>query len=183
MEKIQKRLPSIPDLLAVSGLAFLLDYSWTFYNAFDVLPSWLKIYLFPELVGLLAYLLSIALLDTVLAVGGAVGLGLLLPRPWFVEDFAAKGGVTVIAIWISSLLINLPGVYLHHINHPTFLRVVLVDLLCVGSLFVMLRIPFYRRLVRRLAERSTVFVYVYLPLGLLGVLIVAVRNLFYRVLR
>jgi hypothetical protein len=52
-----------------------------------------------------------------------------------------------------------------------------VVLVVYFSSFLFRKIPRLSRLTLAVAERMTVFVYLYIPLGLIGVLVVVARNL------
>lgn len=75
---------------------------WAIFIFLHEFPAYLMYLTALEIIGILAYILVFALLESLLATGTLVLMAFLLPRRWFLEHFVAYGLVFVVvtAIWL-----------------------------------------------------------------------------------
>jgi hypothetical protein len=179
---LRTRLPSRQELLPVFATCAFFVFSWTLYRMFWYVPSWLEYLSVWSVLSIAAYLLAFALLESACLAGFTALFGLLFPRRLFRERFTALGsslaGLMCAGAFLVQRRINL--VYRLElwqlIVYPLAALVGLaLAALLLSGLFG--RFPRLQRTVESLAERMTIFAYLYIPLGILGLAVVIVRNL------
>lgn len=181
---LQARLPSRGELAPVFAILLFLDFSWSLYHMFFVVPSWLYYMNIWDVLGLTAYVLAFSLLESALMLGGILLLGLLFPPRLFREQFVALGSATAGLIGLGAVLVqrSIGLIYdLHIWQLLAFPPGILAALLLLVWLMAVIlrRVPRLARLLNFLAERMQVFIWVYLPLGVIGIVVVIIRNLFW----
>jgi hypothetical protein len=177
MQLLRQRLPATPDLLSVAGFVMLIAFSWTLLGAFNRLPSWILMFTLPELVGILSYALMISLFDSLLVMAAILIAAFVLPPGWLSRDFLAKGGVLVLALMGSPALFHFMGQNFYEVSSAALLPAVFLVIVLAIALFLLLRIRPFWRMMALLVERSRIFLYIYLPLSLLAIVIVILRNI------
>lgn len=147
------------------------------------LPSWLYYLNLWDIFWLALYIVSYCLFESLAMLGLMLLLCLVFPRRVIRDQFVASGSVIAGTLGIAAFLLQRKIGLLLKIETEIFiLAPVVVVAVLVLYIFVtawlLRRIPVIARLITTLAERMTVFLYVYIPLGLLGAVLVLVRNLF-----
>lgn len=173
---IASRFPSLQDNLRVYAVIATLLSGWTVLWLFWQLPSWLYFLTVAEILPLFAYALAANFLESVLVLIGLNLLGMLLPRAWFRDGFVAR------SFWLVS-----PGLgYLMFFasrlgkeqEYPAdMLRwMPLVTAACVVFSLLVGRLAPLRSVTERLADRLTIFLYLLVPLSVISLLVVILRN-------
>jgi hypothetical protein len=102
---------------------------------------------------------------------------LFLPGKWYKDGFAYKGLLTILVISVTSIRIQR---FLSNEwpSKEVLLPKIGIALLILVMLIVLahLLIPL-QKLLLNVAERMQVFLYLYVPIGVLGILTVLVRNI------
>jgi hypothetical protein len=182
LNALRTRLPSRQELFPVLAVFVFFAYTWALYRMFWYVPSWLEYLNLWKVLTIAAYVLAFALFESLLMLGLLVLFSLFFPPRIFKDRFIVQGAslaaLTSLAAFMLQRKINL--VYRLELwqleLYPLVLLVALVFVvLALGLLFE--RLPFLARLVQAIAERLTIFAYFYLPLGLLGLAVVILRNL------
>ena len=176
MRMIRERLPSFADFLGVSGLTVLIAYSWALLGVFNKLSSWILMFSLPEMLAMLAYVLLVALVDTLLVMCVVLLISFLSPGHWIRADFVARGGMLVIILMGAPVLFHFMGQNFYEVSNAIILVGVILVLVLAACLFMLLRIPLFRRAICFLVERSSIFLYIYLPLTLLALLFLLFRT-------
>ena len=171
------RLPSLQENIRVYAVIAAFLYSWTILWLFWELPSWLNFLTVGEIVPIFAYGLATDFLESLLALAGLNLLCLLLPRRWLRETFVPRGFLLV-ALGLSYLMmitywLGKEAVYPAGLEYWSLLILVL---LLPFSLYAG-RVPFIRNLTESVADRLTVFLYLLVPLSVISLLYVILRNL------
>lgn len=141
-------------------------------------PSRVMYYGLWEVFSIFMYMMAFALVESLLVVSGLALLGAILPAPWLRQGFSSKGLLVILvgtaaAIWYQARLGNdLPPKETLAIWAGGVIAI-LAGLIILSNVF-----PRLGRFLTAFAERFTVFSYLYLPLGLLGALVVLFRNIF-----
>jgi hypothetical protein len=172
----KRRLPARNETLLVLSLAAFLIFSWSLRMLFYQIPAFILSYNLWEILSIAAYMLAFALLETLLATLFMVVLAVILPGVLLRDGFAYKAAfallaLAVISIHLQSVMTNQPKI--------NFL------LLELGRGFALWLIPvlltryvsFIRKIVLDMLDRLTIFSYLYLPLGIISLLVVIVRLL------
>jgi len=85
------RFPKVAQLAPVYALTVLLVYGWTILWFFWKLPSWLFFMTIGEILGVVAYAMSMNLLESLCVVLIPVLLSVALPQKWFYDKFVVCG--------------------------------------------------------------------------------------------
>ena len=153
------------------------------YRCFYELPGWLYYMSITNILILLAYMLSFSLVESFMILGFIVLLCMIFPTRYFKSVFIAQGSMQVFII--TALAYSLRGrvEYFAAMERWIFAALFLV---LIGFLVLMLiilskifsRFPVVEKWVSSLADRFTIFLYLYVPLGVLSALVIVVRNIF-----
>ncbi len=176
------RLPNRQNILSVYAVIVFLVYSWTLFASFYKLPSWMFYLTAGQILSIYAYAFSVDLLESILALAGV----LLLDFTIFLalrnmEEFQSRSILVVLGVMISSMarFVLFPdyeeiGAFLSGeliwwgIALPLGLVVAVA-----GS-----KTKQVRKILEGLAGRAIVFLYIYIPLSLISLMVVLIRNLY-----
>ncbi|MBV6396487.1 MAG: hypothetical protein HFACDABA_02085 [Anaerolineales bacterium] len=177
----RRRFPPWTEIVSVFSFVSLLVYGRMFFVFAQKLPSWLMYLSLGRIASILSYALAGALFESL---GYALLLALacaLLPARWFRNEFIARSlwGFTT---WMASLNLFFNRLSANGLESglqeldllPAWLA---VTTLLVLAAFVFARAGLLKRVALWFADRSLVFLYIFLPASLLGLLAVAVRNI------
>jgi hypothetical protein len=168
----------------VFSLAVFFIYSWTIFRMFYELPSWLYYLNISKILVLVAYAMMFALVESSLLFLFTCLIGLLLPVRIFRHRFIAQGSLLVSLVCFAAVTAQRRLGWILQMQSWQIIFVPLAFILLSIALLVFsawifdrfARIPGF---LQRLAERISVFAYIYLPVGLLSLVVVIFRNLFY----
>jgi hypothetical protein len=165
----KNRFPSFEHLLAVFSLTVFLSYSWSMYNFLYQLPSWSHYLAVSEIGVILAYMLSFNLLESLVIFISLVLLSLIIPWSWFRASFTAAGSI-ILLISTCAILLN------HYINLsiPVYSLFILLIILVI---FLAYRWSRLAEILEAFSERFTAFLYLLIPMSLISVIIVLIRNI------
>ena len=182
-EKLKSKIPSWSELLPVFSILIFLVFTWTLYRMFWYLPSWLGDLPVWDVLIMAAYVLSFALFESLVMLGLMVLIALILPSRIFRQDFVAQASALALLLGAGAYLLQRKMGILYELSlrqlafYPlVVLAAILVFILVFSYLFK--RFEGLRRLVHKFAEWMTVFAYIYVPLGLLGLVVVILRLIF-----
>lgn len=173
----RKKIPRPYEIWSLYSTIVFLIYGWTSIAFFWKLPSWLKILNGWEIVVVIAYILASNLLESLIVLMLFLLACILLPSAWLRQDLAVRGSLImcVFTFWTAIFTLNSLIVF------PTRMELLLITVGLLASLglavFLVGRNAFVRRLMRVLSNRSIIFLYVWLPLSLMGVIIVLIKFL------
>lgn len=182
MDRLKSRFPAFRDWFVVLSIFIFSGFSWSFYRMFWYVPSWLEYLSIWKVLTIAAYIAAFALVESLFMAGLLGLLSWFFPPRFLKEKFSIMGsslaGLLSLAAFLLQRKINL--VYRLELWQLVFYSALfLVGLIMSIFLFSAIyeRIPSLARFVRGLAERLTIFAFIYIPLGLIGMLVVLVRNL------
>lgn len=147
------------------------------------IPSWLLSHSKNGLFSLSVYVFSFALLESLIVMGFVLLLSLALPKPLFRERFVAQGSLVVLASTFWAVIAQL---YREKIIQSSINEIIVYIIIYVLSLLLITILARYllgrfRRVgswIVIFAERTTVFAWIYIPLGIVSVIVVFFRNIF-----
>lgn len=177
------RLPTRRELLPVFSVLVFLVYSWALYRFSWYLPSWIEYLSIGSILIIAAYTVGFALVESTLVLGLFVLACAVLPPRVFRDQFAAQGSLLALASGAGAVLVQrqVSMIYRWEV-WQVFAYSAAALLGCLALvLFSAWAFKRYQRLLNlanTLAERMTIFAYLYVPLGLLGLFVVILRNLF-----
>ncbi len=179
---LSARLPSRQEALAVFSVVVFIVFSWTLYRAFWWLPSWLEYLNVWSVLILLAYILAFALFESLVVMGLLLLLCWMTPGRYFKDQFVVQGSALAAVLGIGGYLIQRDVSRIYKLElwqtlaYPLLALIGIIAFIITTS-FVFKRIGLLTRLALAVAERMTIFAYLYVPLGLIGALVVIARNL------
>jgi len=174
-----KRIPPFSDILSTLAFTALLVYGRMFYVFTWKLPSWLMFLNVGELFSILSYSLAFALLETISIVLVLLLIGFILPPAWFRDVFVVRG-LWLVTVWLVSLMI-----FFERLSElglgllvALYLWVGITILVAILAAFFSTRVRIMRAAALWFADRAVNFLFVLVPASLIGMIVVAVRNIF-----
>jgi hypothetical protein len=176
------RLPNRQKILGVYAVIVFLVYSWTLFTSFYKLPSWMFYLTIGQILSVYAYAFSVDLLESILALAGVLFLDLTLFMALRnMEEFQSRSILVIFGVLISSVLrfIFFPD----YEDIEKFLSGELVWWAIALPLGLIVAVAasksnWVKKILEGVAERATVFLYIYLPLSLVSLVIVIIRNIY-----
>jgi len=171
------RFPSLEENIQVYAVIATPVYAWSILWLFWELPSWLN-YLTPgEILPIFAYALVTNLLESLSVLAGLNLLCFFLPKKWFHDAFVARSFLLLLLglgylMYFASLFgleTDYPAGLLRW-SAVAFVLFVTLSLILGGILAI-------KKMAEIVADRLTIFLYLTVPLSLLSLLVVVVRNL------
>jgi hypothetical protein len=191
-QNLKNRFPSSNVVTPVAAWLFFLIFSFALYRFFWYVPSWLGYRSVADVLTIGYYTLAFSFVESMIWLACLLLLAALLPGHILKERFVVQTTIVIWAVAFWAWLIHLvldryPGELFLYLNQWGFLEILfysLAGILLVILSIVLLSYLVYKRFksleakVLKLSERVTVFLYIYLPLGIVGLVIVVVRNFF-----
>jgi hypothetical protein len=183
LKSIQSRFPSRQQLLPVFAIFTFFGFSWSLYRMFWYVPSWLEYLSVWKVLTIVAYVLAFALVESLTMSGFVLLFSLFFPGQIFKANYIALGSSLAGLISLAAILIQRKINLVYRLTLRQLAVYPLAFLLGM-ALFVLVlswlfwRFPILVRIVNSIAERMTLFAYLYVSLGLVGMLVVIGRNLF-----
>jgi hypothetical protein len=149
---------------------------------FYEVPSWIHYLAIGDILVLVAYTLAFAFVESLLLFTFICLISLCLPVRVFKNKFIAQGSLFVGLICLSAVTVQRRLGWLVElqswqiINYP-LLFVVLLFGIAFLSAWIYDRFASLPKYINRIAERFTVFSYIYVPVSLLSLVVVILRNL------
>jgi hypothetical protein len=174
LDFLKRRLPARSDIVLVASTAVFLVFSWSLRSIFFQYPSYILSYTVWEIFAIVAYHMAFALLESALVVAVFVTVAFLLPGKWFKEGFAWKASLGIItlaalSIYLQAVMNNQPKI------NWLAMQLGRGVLAWLAAMLVTHFVPFVRKILLDILDRLTVFLYLYLPIGLVSLLVVIVR--------
>jgi hypothetical protein len=183
---MRSRLPEKRATLEVLSVVLFAVFGWSIRGFLYKIPSFTLYFGFGANLAILCYMLAFALLESLLVTGLLAGLATLLPSRFLKEGFAWKGFVIVLVAAIAMIVFE--GWYRidffkdimagDRSSIAPFIVGLLVSIVALVGLLLLVRSqPRLQRVVMYIAEQLSIFTYIYVPLGLIGLVVVVIRNL------
>jgi hypothetical protein len=175
MIALRRKLPPLPDILSLYGTIVFLIYGWAIVTFFWKVPSWLYFLSLGDVAAILCYALASSMLESTIILLIFLTLALILPSRWLVDKFVVRGSTVMIILtfWVAAFtlitLIQLPtGSDILTFGVIAFVTIAL-------GILIVERIPPLQNLLSALGKRLTIFLYLWLPLSIAGILVIFVR--------
>lgn len=174
---LRKKIPPFPEILALYAIIVFLIYGWAILAFFWKVPSWLYFLPLGDIIAILSYTLVSSFFESAILLLIFLLISLILPSKWLADHFVVRGGliICILTFWMALLtlvtLIQLPtGDDLVSFGLAAFLTIGL-------AIFAADRLSALRKLMIAVSDRSMVFLYVLIPLSVVGILVILVRLL------
>jgi hypothetical protein len=176
------RLPNRQSILGVYAVIVFLVYSWTLFASFYKLPSWMFYLTIGQILSVYAYAFSVDLLESILALAGVFALDLTLFLALRnMEEFQTRSILVVLSVLVSSMLRLI--LFSNYEKNEAFLSGELTwwAFTFLFTLVIAVIVPknrWVRKALEVVADRAIVFLYIYLPLSLVSLVTVLIRNIY-----
>jgi hypothetical protein len=146
-------------------------------------PSWISYLSIGETLVLISYVLAFALFESGIVLIFLVFLCLLLPVQFLKRNFIAQSSVLISMISLVAVVVQLNIKIIYRLNltqlilYPLVILVVIILLLIACSILF----KYFDKLthfVNAVADRMVIFSVIYIPLGIISLIVVIIRNLF-----
>jgi len=172
------RFPEKQNIVSLFATAVFIVYGWTIYSSFWKVPSWINYLKLSEILSVYAYSFLWNFAESLFLTLGLILLGYFLSTTLWKDGFLAAS-VLMLVLCVGSALLHLK-IYEDPTQRVDFIRsqkdwwLVTLPVALIAS-FLILRIGPLRRFLEGLADRFTVFLYIYIPLTVLALGVVIVR--------
>ena len=180
-EKLKSKLPSRQEALPVFSTIVFFVFTWALYLMFNQVPAWLFFMNVWNVLVLTAYVLAFALFESGVMLAFMVLLSLVFPARLFKQKFVAQSVTLIVlmsigAVWVQRHVSSIYSLVLWElITYPIFFLIAIV-LLTLGFSFLYDRFKRLPRFIMSIADRMMIFFYVYVPLSLISIVVIIVRN-------
>ena len=179
MNGLRKRLPPGREVLMVFAVCLFPVFGWSLIWFFQNVPGWLPYLGIWDILSILAYALAFGLVESAVVLLFVLLLAAVMPRRWLRTQFAVQGSVLVLGatFWavIFQFIFEAVILFWSPVEFVLWFGLALVSVV-LGCVLARRSVR-VGRAISGLAERLTVFVYLYVPLGVAGMVVVAARNL------
>ena len=175
---ILKKIPRWGQVIPVYAVIVMMVYVWSLFQYFWRLSSWLNFSTLGQVGGIYVYTVAVNFIESLLILLVLLALSVILPSKWFSEEFVVKGS-TLTLLTLGGLMVFNQTLF-EDILHPS---VLLPKLLAFGAvtaflMFLFGRIGFLKKTMEEIANRMTVFLYIWMPITAISILVLLVRNIF-----
>ena len=175
--KLPNRLPAFDQILAVYAVAAFMLFAWSLLWFFWNVPSWLHFMNLGVLFATLSYAVAASFLEGLTFLGLLLVVAFLLPPAWFRDHFTARGAAVTVSLLGLIMLRDYWIVSDNYLLKPMSTLGLAFVILTVILLFLTVKFSWMTKALSVLAERLTIFLYIFVPLSVLSILNVLLRNL------
>ena len=178
MAIFRKRVASTQDLVLLFAVGAFPVYVWSIVNVLNAVPAWMLRLNTWDLIGMIAYSQVFALIESIIVFLALLLLGIILPTRLVGDKFVALASMMVLMSSICAVRAH----YTQEIFGAEQIKQLAfwfaIYLISIGALFVLVhRCQSFERLIRSLASRLVVLIFVYVSVGLVSVVVVFLRNI------
>lgn len=175
---IFKRIPPASQIAAVYAVIMFTIYTWTILWFFWKYPSWAFFLTIDEILVELAYSLANCFAESLVVLFFPVVAAVILPKKWFYDGFIARGVALVLPIlgYMMYMAYQINGELDYPSRELDWAPVVLVATLLL--VFLAGKPGWLRTALEALADRMTIFIYLFVPLSILSIVVVVIQVLF-----
>lgn len=164
----QNHVPQPREIIPVYATLVFFLYTWMLMHFFWKVPSWLYFLSVGEILNLLAYSLFVNLIESIVFTLFIVGICLLIPAKLLHGKFVACAGVLgfLLLLWIAAFDLMSAWIVLSKVQILAWLLCVILSVALF--MFFVIRFPSLQKIVTNICDRFIVFLYLAIPLSLLG---------------
>ena len=174
---ITEKIPKLQDIAAVYAVIVMMIYPWTLTRYFWKLSGWILFASGGDLAAFFAYMVVVNLLESILILLVPLAMSIILPRKLFYDRFKTRS-VALVLFGLGFLI------YLNRNLHAdAHFPMTLVQWIPVAGVAILLlvflvdQVGFLRRVLDELANRLTIFLYISIPVSVIALLVVLIRNI------
>jgi hypothetical protein len=175
---IIEKIPKLEDIAPVYAVIVMMIYPWTLSRFFWKLSSWILFASVGDLTAYFAYMVVVNLLESILVLLVPILMSIILPQSWFYNRFKTRS--VALALFGLGFLIYLDKKLYADSPFPlTLVRwIPAAGVAILLLVFLVDRVGFLRRLLEELANRLTIFLYISIPISVVSLLVILIRNVF-----
>ncbi|MBI3153655.1 MAG: hypothetical protein HYZ21_16100 [Chloroflexi bacterium] len=176
---LASRLPGWREIPFVFGGVVFAIYGWAVRGFLYQVSSLYLYHTLGEIFNVFFYLMAFALLESLFVMGALILAAFILPGKWFKEGFIYKG---FIAAWVGSIAMIRLEYYLFSLNYAVPSMSVLYGGMGIALLVLLVLLLLFQNILRlqrfllMVEERMQIFTYLYIPLGILSLILVLLRT-------
>jgi len=159
------------------GIILFVCHSWSLLGFFNRLSSFILYFRFAEIAEIFTFMMAFAFLESLLVDAALVLLSVILPSNWLRDGFVYKGLIAIVMATIAAIVLQrtLQGQY----PALPILTLIWFTPLAWTVVFIILaqRKPRFQSILQGIAERISIMLFIYVPIGLLSLVVVAWMNL------
>jgi hypothetical protein len=180
LANIKKIFPDGRDIFLVLGIILFAVHSWSIRTFLYSFPSFILYMNIGQITGVFAYMMAFAFLESLLITGILIIVSTVLPRAWYRSAFTSNGFLTILigaalAINIRMSLGNrYPGI------ESLYGKVLFSALILIISILITHFIRPLQKALVFIAEQISVMAYIYIPVGILSLIVVFIRNVSFK---
>ena len=187
LDVLRRKLPVRAEVFSVFNVLIFVVFGWSIRGFLFEIPSFLLYLYLGDMTAVVFYMMAFAFLECILLTGGLVLVSLILPVNWFKIGFAYKGFLIILVATTGFILFQgyyKVGFFQNLINNdyspfrPALIGMVIGFVVLVGLFWLFHNRPRLQKYLSTFIEQFSVFSYIYVPLGVIGILVVFVRNIF-----
>ncbi len=184
-QSIRQRLPARSEVLQVFSVVLFAIFGWSIRGFLYKVPSFTLYFGLGANFAILCYMLAFALLESLVVMGFLLALAVVLPASFMKQGFAYKGFIILLVAAAAAIVFE----SWYSINYvkdimagndyaiPPFITGAVVTIASLAALFWVFALwPRLQKWAHVLMEQFSIFTYIYVPLGLLGLVVVLIRN-------
>jgi len=179
---LESKLPSRQEVLPVLSVIVFIVFTWSLYRMFFQVPSLLFYMRVWDVLIIISYVLMFALFESTVVLGLLLIFSLVFPAKYFKEKFVAQGSTVVVMISMGAFALQRKMNIMYRLDgwelilYPLVILAAIV-LVIFATSYIYDRFKILPRIINAFAERMIVFVLLYVPLSIIGLLVVFVRNI------
>lgn len=171
-----KRFPEKGQMVSVYAVGATILYSWAFFNAIqEFAKNWSLHLNISEILGLFSYTMAGTFLESVLFFLVLLLISFILPKKIFSDKFILRG--TILTITFLGSIIYL---YTQTFTYGLLDNIGKWGVFFASFTFLLILLgevnEFAARVIQSIADRCTVFLYVYLPISFISMIVIFIRN-------
>ena len=151
----------------------MLVYGWTSYWIVWNLPSWLGFIALRDILGIFAYSYVVNFFESLAVLIAVIFLGAILPEKWLRGDFVLIGGFVVLYFLIFGMFLLYNFIPLSQLGQS----VMAAFILFFAGQYAIRHFHLARKVIETLADRSIIFLYMSVPVTIVGLFIVFLRSI------
>lgn len=172
-----KRFPSLNQVVPVYAVIIVVIYSWSLLRFFWRLSSWIYFSSVGEIAVIFAYMVVVNLVESILVILVPVLMSILLPRKWFYDRFITKGTLLVL-FGLGYLIYFNDQLKAERFPLELVYWTPAIALAILSLVFLIDWLGFLDKILNELTNRTIVFLYLSIPISLISLLTVLIRNMF-----
>ena len=180
MINLRDRFPKFQQVVSVFAVTSMLIYGWTTYRFIQKLPSWLYYLNFQEIFSNYSYTVAFNFVECLIFVSVVVLLNFILPKKIFMDMFVARGSLFAL-FGIGYLIYLVIAIGESKATQFPWELFGWFPYIALAVLFFSILLPWItsvRKVLETFAENATIFLYILVPLSVVGFLVVVANNLF-----